>query len=251
MTNETGLALLRQPFPANQISKLPKPTKAQTEEVKADYRKGIRCEICQSWHHPKVVHLDYVGHAALTDRLLDADPMWTWEPLSMADGLPVLDGYGGMWIKLTVCGVTRMGYGHAGDKTGGDAIKEVIGDALRNAAMRFGAALDLWHKGDLHDTEGRPKSTPQVGEMGAPVGVKAAALHASGDLGDMSAIDSLAQKIIDQFPKIGPKRAAQFIADENLDDVQTIYLSTKLPSNLNAAIKKAQAEARNQQKEPA
>ncbi|MGN6537673.1 MAG: hypothetical protein ACTHKQ_18330, partial [Mesorhizobium sp.] len=25
-----------------------------------------------------------------------------------------------------------------------------IGDALRNAAMRFGAALDLWHKGDLH-----------------------------------------------------------------------------------------------------
>ena len=40
--------------------------------------------------------------------------------------------------------------GHAGSKTGGDAIKEVIGDALRNAAMRFGAALDLWHKGDLH-----------------------------------------------------------------------------------------------------
>ena len=35
-------------------------------------------------------------------------------------------------------------------KSGGDAIKEVIGDALRNAAMRFGAALDLWHKGDLH-----------------------------------------------------------------------------------------------------
>jgi len=26
----------------------------------------------------------------------------------------------------------------------------VIGDALRNAAMRFGAALDLWHKGTLH-----------------------------------------------------------------------------------------------------
>jgi hypothetical protein len=29
-------------------------------------------------------------------------------------------------------------------------MKERIGDALRNAAMRFGAALDLWHKGDLH-----------------------------------------------------------------------------------------------------
>jgi hypothetical protein len=58
-----------------------------------------------------------------------------------------------MWIRLTVCGVTRLGYGHAGSKTGGDAIKEVIGDALRNAAMRFGAALDLWHKGDLHGEE--------------------------------------------------------------------------------------------------
>ena len=30
---------------------------------------------------------------------------------------------------------------------------ELIGDALRNAAMRFGAALDLWHKGDLHADE--------------------------------------------------------------------------------------------------
>lgn len=146
----TGLALLRVPFAANHISKLPKPTRAQTELVKADFKKGIRCTICGAWHAPDVVHLDYVGHAALTDRLLDADPMWTWEPLSMADGLPVLDGFGGMWIRLTVCGVTRLGYGHPDDKTGGNAIKETIGDALRNAAMRFGAALDLWHKGDLH-----------------------------------------------------------------------------------------------------
>jgi hypothetical protein len=55
-----------------------------------------------------------------------------------------------MWIRLTVCGVTRLGYGHPDGKKGGDAIKELIGDALRNAAMRFGAALDLWHKGELH-----------------------------------------------------------------------------------------------------
>lgn len=151
---ETGLALLRKPFPEHQISKLPKPTKSQTDAVRADYTKGKRCQICGAWHHPDVVHLDYVGHAALTDRLLDADPAWSWEPLAISpDGLPVLDPYGGMWIKLTVCGVTRMGYGHAGEKSGGDAIKEIIGDALRNAAMRFGAALDLWHKGKLHEDE--------------------------------------------------------------------------------------------------
>lgn len=62
----------------------------------------------------------------------------------------MLDANGGLWIKLTVCGVTRLGYGDAQGKSGGDAMKECIGDALRNAAMRFGAALDLWHKGDLH-----------------------------------------------------------------------------------------------------
>lgn len=133
-----GLALLRQPFPAHQISYLPK--------------SGVK--------------LAYVGHAALTDRLLDADPMWTWEPLSMGEsGLPVMDEMGGMWIKLTVCGVTRLGYGHAGTKTGGDAIKEVIGDALRNAAMRFGAALELWHKGELHQPEPEPQMSERQSEL--------------------------------------------------------------------------------------
>lgn len=167
MTQEkkpTGLDLLRVPFPANQISKLPKPTKAQTDEVRRDFKKGICCTICGGWHHPKVVHLDYVGHAALTDRLLDCDPSWNWEPVSIADdGTPRIDSNGGMWIKLTVCGITRLGYGHADGKSGGDAIKEVIGDALRNAAMRFGAALDLWHKGDLHgiDDESEAKDTPK------------------------------------------------------------------------------------------
>lgn len=151
-----GLALLRNPFPPEMISKLPKPTRAQTDAVRQDFRKGIRCKICGAWHHPDVVHLDYVGHAALTDRLLDADPEWNWEPVCVDDfGAPRLDNNNGMWIRLTVCGVTRLGYGHADQKTGGDAIKEVIGDALRNAAMRFGAALALWHKGDFpqHDDD--------------------------------------------------------------------------------------------------
>ena len=89
---EDGLKMMRKPFEAHQISKLPKPTKAQTEEVRNDYKKGIRCDICGTWHHPKVVHLDYVGHAALTDRLLDVDPGWSWEPLAADEkGLPALE----------------------------------------------------------------------------------------------------------------------------------------------------------------
>jgi hypothetical protein len=121
-----NLDKLRAPFPAHQISYLPKG--------------GVK--------------LAYVGHAALTDRLLDTDATWTWEPLALDErGLPALDEAGGLWIRLTVCGVTRLGYGDAGTKKGGDAMKERIGDALRNAAMRFGAALDLWHKGDLHGSD--------------------------------------------------------------------------------------------------
>jgi hypothetical protein len=164
-TKPTGLELLRQPFATNQISKLPKPTKQQTEAVKNDFKQGFRCPDCGGWHHPEVVHLDYVGHAALTDRLLEADINWTWEPVAFTElGLPAFDQTGGLWIRLTVCGITRLGYGHAAAKPNqdpGSREKEVIGDALRNAGMRFGAALDLWHKGDLHveaDSDDAPKA---------------------------------------------------------------------------------------------
>jgi len=149
----TGLDLLREPFPANQISKLPKP-------LKKDSPKG-KCGECGGYHALPAIHLDYVGHAALTDRLLDADAEWTWEPLAFdSRGLPALDESGGLWIRLIVCGMTRLGYGDAAGKVGGDAMKERIGDALRNAAMRFGAALDLWHKGDLHADEAEPEKSP-------------------------------------------------------------------------------------------
>lgn len=116
-----GLAKLREPFPPEQIGKLPKG--------------GIM--------------LDFVGHGYITQRLLDVDPQWNWEPAAFdGQGLPLLDENGGLWIRLTVCGVTRLGYGDAGGRKGNNAIKEAIGDALRNAGMRFGLALDLWTRGD-------------------------------------------------------------------------------------------------------
>jgi hypothetical protein len=116
-----ALQKLRNPFPAEQIGKLPKG--------------GIT--------------LDFVGHGFLTARFLDVDPEWDWEPFALdANGLPLLDEYGGLWIRLTIGGKTRIGYGDAAGKKGPNAVKEAIGDALRNAGMRFGAALDLWCKGD-------------------------------------------------------------------------------------------------------
>lgn len=165
-----GIALMRKPFLPNQVSRLPKPTASQTAESKTNQAVNFRCKECGGWHHKKVVHLDYVGHAALTDRLLDVDPEWNWEPLGLTeDGFPKFDSAGGLWIRLTVLGVTRIGYGAADGKKGSDAIKEIIGDALRNAGMRFGAALDLWHKGNLHDdcepeAEGKDQEKEETGE---------------------------------------------------------------------------------------
>jgi len=187
MTKPSGLDLLRVPFDAHHISYLPKG--------------GVK--------------LAYVGHAALTDRLLDADPHWTWEPLAMSpDGLPVFDGFGGMWIKLTVCGVTRLGYGHAGNKEGGDAIKEVIGDALRNAAMRFGAALDLWHKGDLHKEEEPPKPPPMT-EAAVADWISAISAAAADELGTtaQNALD-VAQKHKDKEAYMSFRAAAKKRHDE-------------------------------------
>lgn len=109
--------------------------------------------------------LDYVGHGAVTDRLLSVDPSWNWEPLaSTDDGLPRfdLDDRGnpiGLWIKLTVGGVTRLGYGSCSSGQF-EATKVLIGDAIRNAAMRFGVALDLWIKGHAEDDEKVSSSAP-------------------------------------------------------------------------------------------
>lgn len=151
--SKKGLELLREPFPDHQVRMKPQGTKAQNTCPPTEKK---NCDICGGWHHPRVAHLAYVGHAAVTDRLLDADPAWSWEPMTFRDGLPAFDATGGLWIRLTVCGMTRIGYGHAAmsdNKEIGSREKEVIGDAIRNAAMRFGAALELWHKGDLHVEE--------------------------------------------------------------------------------------------------
>jgi hypothetical protein len=151
---EAALAKMREPVPTDQIHYL-------TKAVNRDDKQKVRCTeqnargasadgiICGGYH-VKSFHIAYWGHADLTARLLEADPEWSWEPLSYDDrGLPAFDSNGGLWMKLTVGGVTRLGYGDAQGKSGPNAIKEAIGDGLRNAAMRFGAGLELWSKSDL------------------------------------------------------------------------------------------------------
>jgi hypothetical protein len=140
---------LRAPFAATEVGKLPKVTcrKCSDKNETCTEHRCQKCKTCKGFLTTAHLHIDYVGHAHVTERLLDVDPSWTWEPFAIGpDGLPATDPNGGLWIRLTVAGQTRLGYGHASGKRGGDAIKEVIGDAIRNAAMRFGVALDLWKK---------------------------------------------------------------------------------------------------------
>lgn len=100
--------------------------------------------------------LDYMGHAAVTDVLLAHDPEWSWEPFALDEhGLPLIvrDSAGhprALWIRLTVHGHTRPGIGTCAANAG-DPFKELIGDAIRNAAMRFGIGLSLWAKEEWQD----------------------------------------------------------------------------------------------------
>lgn len=158
MDEKTAQAL-RAPFPAELIGKRPQPTCrdcSRSPSKVCDRHQKIRCDDCGQWITTAHIHLDFVGHADTTDRFLSVDPDWGWEPLAFDDrGLPAFDQHGGMWIKLTIAGVTRLGYGDAQGKTGPNAVKEAIGDALRNAGMRFGVGLDMWRK----ETGDEPEST--------------------------------------------------------------------------------------------
>lgn len=104
---------LREPFPKSQIGKLPATNKRPA--------------------------LDYVGHAAVSQRLNDVVPGWTysiterflWENECWVEGIMVIDG------------ISRVEYGD------GKNPKDAVGNFIRRAAMRFGVALDLWSRQEL------------------------------------------------------------------------------------------------------
>ena len=146
-------------------------------DTHGDDREALR-QLLAEWASPPAemidvipkggVELKYLGHAATTRALLECDPTWWWEPMSFDDyGQPrlVTDDQGrpvGLWIYLHVCGARRPGYGSCLPGKG-DAVKELIGDAIRNAAMRFGVALSLWSSSHTEKAAPAPrkaKATP-------------------------------------------------------------------------------------------
>ena len=150
-----------QPDPG-MLSKLPKPTRR-------DNPPG-RCDVCNGWHGLPAVHLDYMGHADVTEAMLKVDPFWNWRPAAIDDrtGAPVSYTVGStatMWGYLTLLGVERMCVGTA-PANKEEVAKELIGDLLRNGAMRFGIGLRLWSKADHLDATGDAEN-----ELAATTGV--------------------------------------------------------------------------------
>lgn len=197
-----ALAKLRQPFTGDAVGKLPRVTCRQCSQSQGrvcDKHSKRQCDICGNFMTTAHIHLDYVGHAEVTDRLLEADPYWEWDflsrdidPAALAaiasaeqsiqagllevvidnspphferdrDGNPI-----GLWITLTVDNVTRKGFGSV-ESAKFEAEKQLIGDALRNAAMRFGVALALWSKGQLESESADDfRPAPDRAQPGAP-----------------------------------------------------------------------------------
>lgn len=131
-----------------------------------------RCRECGGWHATDAIHLDYVGHADITRILIEVDPLWSWEPAAWTDeGEPRISQRGTtlhMWGWLTVLGKRMLCVGTCEvGKT--EAAKELIGDLLRNGAMRFGIALSLWSKADRQEPHSLPHPTDQEPQTPPPV----------------------------------------------------------------------------------
>ena len=152
---------LRAPFAPEFVGQLPRISCAVCKKAPSKVcpsHKKIECKVCGNFITSAHLHLPFVGHADVTNRLLLVDPEWTYEPMTVDEfGRPgvsrSLNGQHALWIRMTVGGVTRLGVGLV-PVDSDDIEKQLISDAIRNAAMRFGVALDLWSKA------GRLESAP-------------------------------------------------------------------------------------------
>lgn len=165
--------------PPEMIEKLPRLTCKACKNANGkvcDRHKKIECPKCGSWISTAHVDLDYLGHAGVTKALIEVDPFWNWE-LGWGprddNGAPFIDPFSGtnpsqpthLFGELTVLGVTRKCVGTVEGWKGPDTFKELIGDMLRNGAMRFGIGTALWSKAEWNDL---PDADPAPAAPAAP-----------------------------------------------------------------------------------
>jgi hypothetical protein len=170
-TRDPRWAELAAPFPEDEIEWKPQPLGKNLDKGSCNRSHADRNgRWCGGYHELPAIHLAYVGHAGITTRLNEVvtPEGWSWEPRyrhidpalfkaaiesgdreivrMLLDNAPPLYTDGGLWINLTILGVTFPGFGDAQGKTGPNAVKEIIGDAIRNGGVRFGIGTYLWGK---------------------------------------------------------------------------------------------------------
>jgi len=197
------------------------------------------------------INLAYVSHAEITRILIEIDPMWNWQPVAWVDGRPAIhetNGMATMWGMLTLLGKSLVGVGSVrSDKP--DLDKELVGDFLRNAAMRFGICLALWSKQDwetksdniasLHAVQNRPAEKVQEAKNAHPANQQPKTTPPIA-LSDDQIVEAFTATPKPSAPKLGglisdkQKNLISSLAKEVSDgDVQPIIKTLFTKENLN------------------
>lgn len=160
---------LRAPFPPEQVGKLPK---GKERDPKSD------CSVCGGYHGQGMFHLDYVGHAWITERLNAFGGDWR---LRRVDG-PNFPDDRLVWmeVELEIGGVVRSEVGCA--SLGKEEWPKLLwSDALTRAAMRHGIGLSMWQKDTPVgvDREDRPR-----GAQGRPTAPRASGARSTAQSHD-------------------------------------------------------------------
>jgi hypothetical protein len=107
--------------------------------------------------------------------------------------------------------------------------------------MRFGAALDLWHKGELHIDEAVAEMEIAKPEKEPVKAVKLAALDGIGDSlspETREVIKEWAAEATEICRKQGPQECIAFLAEKGMEGDERLYCDHKMPSDVRSAIRK-------------
>ncbi len=207
------LAMLSEPFPPDQIEKLPRPLKGGRDQPRYKCRQGTDASadgyFCGGFH-ARSLHLDYVGHATITERLNKVDPFWQIDFMVKhpETGEPKIDA-DGTWFTMTVLGVTRPCIGDSGGKPlNGNGKKEIMGDAIRNGAMRFGVATYLWSKSE--EAERRKLAAVEEAEDSPDAAIHARIQEAVAQGPD--AVQSLGSWAVGRWPEAAVQQLREELA---------------------------------------
>lgn len=197
----------------------------------------------------ETVILDYLDHAQTRLVLTLVDPFWYYDFNAYGDdGLPRVRQIGEtvyIGITLTVCGKSFPGIGSA-QTSSPDVLKELIGDALRNAAMTFGIALGLWSKAEMLPTGSPLSPEPDPPAMSVPEPPSVSLEAHRGAL--RARIENLSASAKGTLRgSMASRRLSLLSAGESeLDDIDTLITATELGEAERLKLEKAREKGESE-----